>query len=208
MEFEKLIRERYSCRKLKDTPIEKEKLERILEAGIAAPTGCNYQPYKLWVLTGEENCRVMSELTKHTFGAGTFIVVGGAATELICTTSAMPGLILGPSHHVATTAESTCSRSPNMSLTLSATVVQPHSAQHAPSMNAHRLPKYRYTFSMCCVLYTKLMRKVNAALQTPLSRFFRGNLSRILARPPKTLGEKYFCRPQEASWTFFRGGRT
>ena len=76
MEFEKLIRERYSCRKLKDTPIEKEKLERILEAGIAAPTGCNYQPYKLWVLTGEENCRVMSELTKYTFGAGTFIVVG------------------------------------------------------------------------------------------------------------------------------------
>ena len=76
MEFEKLIRERYSCRKLKDTPIEKEKLVRILEAGIAAPTGCNYQPYKLWVLTGEENCRVMSELTKYTFGAGTFIVVG------------------------------------------------------------------------------------------------------------------------------------
>ena len=76
MEFEKLIRERYSCRKLKDTPIEKEKLGRILEAGIAAPTGCNYQPYKLWVLTGEENCRVMSELTKYTFGAGTFIVVG------------------------------------------------------------------------------------------------------------------------------------
>ena len=76
MEFEKLIRERYSCRKLKDTPIEKEKLGRILEAGIAAPTGCNYQPYKLWVLTGEENCRVMSELTKYTFGEGTFIVVG------------------------------------------------------------------------------------------------------------------------------------
>lgn len=76
MEFNKLVQDRYSCRKLKGTPIEEEKLDRILEAGLAAPTGCNYQPYKLWVLTGEENCRILSELTKYTFGAGTFIVVG------------------------------------------------------------------------------------------------------------------------------------
>ena len=31
MKFEELIKDRYSCRKFKDTPVEKEKIEKILE---------------------------------------------------------------------------------------------------------------------------------------------------------------------------------
>lgn len=34
MKFEELIKDRYSCRKFKDTPVEKEKIEKILEAAL------------------------------------------------------------------------------------------------------------------------------------------------------------------------------
>ena len=37
MKFEELIKDRYSCRKFKNTPVEKEKIEKILEAALVAP---------------------------------------------------------------------------------------------------------------------------------------------------------------------------
>ena len=43
MKFEELIKDRYSCRKFKNTPVEKEKIEKILEAARVAPTAVNYQ---------------------------------------------------------------------------------------------------------------------------------------------------------------------
>ena len=54
MNFEELIKARYSCRKFKDTPIEKEKIDKILEAALVAPTACNLQPQKILVLTDKE----------------------------------------------------------------------------------------------------------------------------------------------------------
>lgn len=39
MKFEELIKDRYSCRKFKNTPVEKEKIEKILEAA-ACCTDC------------------------------------------------------------------------------------------------------------------------------------------------------------------------
>ena len=36
MDFLKLARERYSCRQLSDKKVEKEKLDKIIEAGILA----------------------------------------------------------------------------------------------------------------------------------------------------------------------------
>lgn len=47
MTFMELAKERYSVRKFSDKPIEKEKLDAILEAGRIAPTGHNYQPYRV-----------------------------------------------------------------------------------------------------------------------------------------------------------------
>ena len=44
MELERVIRERYSVRKYKPDMIWNDELNRILEAGMLAPTGCNYQP--------------------------------------------------------------------------------------------------------------------------------------------------------------------
>lgn len=46
-----LIISRQSDRKYSDNPVEKEKLERIIEAGRMAPSACNAQPWKLIVVT-------------------------------------------------------------------------------------------------------------------------------------------------------------
>jgi nitroreductase len=46
-----VIISRQSDRKYSDKPVEKEKLDRILEAGRMAPSACNAQPWKFIVIT-------------------------------------------------------------------------------------------------------------------------------------------------------------
>lgn len=50
MDFYDVIRRRYSVRAYKPDPVEKEKLDRILEAAILAPTAANRQPFRLIVI--------------------------------------------------------------------------------------------------------------------------------------------------------------
>jgi len=50
MEFLELIKKRYSVRAYKSTPVEEEKLQKVLEAAILAPTAANKQPFRLIVL--------------------------------------------------------------------------------------------------------------------------------------------------------------
>ena len=76
MDFLKLAQERYSCRKLTDKAIEPEKIERILQAAIAAPTAKNNQPYKIWKITSEESMAKVKKATNFTFGAGMVFVIG------------------------------------------------------------------------------------------------------------------------------------
>lgn len=54
MTFLELAKERYSVRSFKNQPIEDEKLKKILEAGKVAPTACNFQPQKIYVVKSEE----------------------------------------------------------------------------------------------------------------------------------------------------------
>ena len=49
MEYSDVIKERFSVRSFKKDPIEKEKLDRILEAGRIAPTAKNSQPQRIMV---------------------------------------------------------------------------------------------------------------------------------------------------------------
>ena len=49
MEFSELIKKRYSVRAYKADPVEKEKLEHVLEAARLAPTAANLQPFRLVV---------------------------------------------------------------------------------------------------------------------------------------------------------------
>jgi nitroreductase len=50
MEFQELIRRRYSVRQYLPAPVSEEALERILEAGRLAPTAANRQPFRIVVL--------------------------------------------------------------------------------------------------------------------------------------------------------------
>jgi nitroreductase len=49
MEFTELIQKRYSVREYKSDPVEKDKLDQILEAARMAPTAANRQPFRLIV---------------------------------------------------------------------------------------------------------------------------------------------------------------
>jgi nitroreductase len=49
-----LIISRQSDRKYSERPVEKEKLDRIIEAGRMAPSACNSQPWKFIVVTDHE----------------------------------------------------------------------------------------------------------------------------------------------------------
>ena len=51
MEFEELIRRRSSTRKFQDKKLEKDKLDKILEAGRLAPTAKNIQPQVIYLIT-------------------------------------------------------------------------------------------------------------------------------------------------------------
>ncbi len=50
MEFLELVKQRYSVRAYKSTPIEDEKLQGVLEAARLAPTASNRQPFQLIVI--------------------------------------------------------------------------------------------------------------------------------------------------------------
>lgn len=50
MEFQELIRKRYSVRAYDSRPVEEETLARVLEAARLAPTACNIQPFRIIVL--------------------------------------------------------------------------------------------------------------------------------------------------------------
>ncbi len=50
MEYEDLIRKRYSVRAYKSDPVEEEKLNQVLEAARLAPTAANRQPFQIIVI--------------------------------------------------------------------------------------------------------------------------------------------------------------
>ena len=79
MTFAELVKARYSCRKFSDKPVEDDKLNTILAAGIAAPTAKNVQPVKLWVITSPENLTKIKACTPFQWmnDVPAVIVVGG-----------------------------------------------------------------------------------------------------------------------------------
>lgn len=76
MGFNDLAKKRYSCRKLSSKPVEQEKIDAIIEAGILAPTACNNQPYKIWLVKSPEAVKQIHAVTSFTFGAEVFFVIG------------------------------------------------------------------------------------------------------------------------------------
>lgn len=75
MDFEKLAKQRYSLRKYSDKPVEKEKLDLILEAARLAPTAKNIQPQKLLVLNSDEAREKADKCMGCHFNAPLMIIV-------------------------------------------------------------------------------------------------------------------------------------
>ena len=69
MSFLDLAKERFSVRRFDARPVEQEKLDRILEAGNVAPTGCNNQPQRVYVLKSAEALAKIRSLTRCAFDA-------------------------------------------------------------------------------------------------------------------------------------------
>ena len=75
MEFETLITERYSVRNFQPEHLPQETIDKILEAGHKAPTGCNYQPQRILVLNTDESIAKLKECTKCHFNAQAAMLV-------------------------------------------------------------------------------------------------------------------------------------
>ena len=75
MNFLELAKARYSCKKFSDKPVEKEKLEQVLEAGRLAPTAKNNQPQHIYVLSSKESLALADQLTPCRYGAPVVLAV-------------------------------------------------------------------------------------------------------------------------------------
>lgn len=67
MELLEAIRTRRSAKQFADTPVPKDLIEQVLEAGLWAPSGQNLQPARFWVITDRD---VLSELESALYEYG------------------------------------------------------------------------------------------------------------------------------------------
>ncbi|MBQ9701767.1 MAG: nitroreductase family protein [Bacteroidales bacterium] len=74
--FQALAKERYSCRKFKDTPLTDVQINHILEAARVAPTAANKQPVHVWVVKSPEALEKLKGATDYTYGAPVVFMVG------------------------------------------------------------------------------------------------------------------------------------
>ena len=77
MDFNKVLENRYSVREYKNTPVEDEKIQAILEAARIAPTAKNSQPHKIYVAKSEEALAKMDLVTINRYGAPVAFLICG-----------------------------------------------------------------------------------------------------------------------------------
>ena len=83
MDFLNLAKDRYSCRMLDPRPVEQEKIDRIIEAALCAPTAVNKQPFRVFVLQSPEALAKAGEAFPFDFvrKAPALIVIGAKEDE-------------------------------------------------------------------------------------------------------------------------------
>lgn len=74
MKFLELAKNRCTTRAFIEQPIEKDKLDYIMEAGRVAPTACNKQPQRIIVVRNAENIRKVQKAYK-TFGSQCVLII-------------------------------------------------------------------------------------------------------------------------------------
>ena len=75
MDFLKFATERYSVRKFQDKKLEKEVIDKIIQCGHVAPTGCNFQPHRILVLNSNESIEKLKKCTKCHFDAPNAMII-------------------------------------------------------------------------------------------------------------------------------------
>ncbi len=93
--FMALAMARYSLKSFDGTPVEAEKLQKILEAGNIAPTAKNSQAHRIYVCQSEEALKKASEATVCTYGASTILLFTYKISEAF-TYPNSDGLTSGP----------------------------------------------------------------------------------------------------------------
>ena len=76
MEFEPLMKDRYSVRKFLDKKVEPALVDKLKEAIMLAPSAVNYQPIRAWVIESKEKLEQIKAITKYHFQAPLTIAVG------------------------------------------------------------------------------------------------------------------------------------
>ncbi len=75
MTFSELAASRFSERRFDSRPVEEEKLTQILEAGRVAPTACNYQPQKIYVIKSAEAMERAKSVCRYMYGCPVALLV-------------------------------------------------------------------------------------------------------------------------------------
>ena len=75
MEFEQVIKTRTAVRKFKNEKISKELIDKILYAGLLAPTAKNNQPQKIYVVTKDEDLIKLDQVTPCRYNAPAVLIV-------------------------------------------------------------------------------------------------------------------------------------
>lgn len=75
MEFNEVVKNRYSCKKYDGKQISEEQLDAVLQAGRLAPTAKNLQGQRIYVVQSAEGLAKIDELTPCRYGAPTVLVV-------------------------------------------------------------------------------------------------------------------------------------
>jgi nitroreductase len=75
MDYAKLMSKRYSVRRFKDTPVEQEKIDLLLEVARLAPTAANRQPQRIFLITKEEGLKKIDRCTRCRYGAPAVFIV-------------------------------------------------------------------------------------------------------------------------------------
>lgn len=75
MTFSDIAKERYSVRNYSPQPVEKEKLNKILEAGRLAPTAVNEQPQRIYVIKSQQALEKLRGICKYVYNAPVVLLV-------------------------------------------------------------------------------------------------------------------------------------
>lgn len=73
-DFLELAADRYSVRHFTDTPVEQEKIDKIIQAGRLAPTAVNSQPQIIYVASSKEAMEKLNKVSPCIYGAPQCIV--------------------------------------------------------------------------------------------------------------------------------------